>query len=66
MNENTYNNSEESVNDHLKDKQSREREDTNIYGNVSTDITGNMSGYDTQANGNYKNQEEEATYDHVH
>lgn len=66
MNENTYNNSEASVNDHLKDKHSEEREDNNIYGNVSTDITGNISGYDTQANGNYKNKEEEATYYHLH
>lgn len=66
LNENTYNNSEASVNDHLKDKHSEEREDNNIYGNVSTDITGNISGYDTQANGNYKNQEEEATYYHLH
>lgn len=46
LNENTYNNSETSVNDHLKDKHSGEREDNNIYGNVSTDITGNISGYD--------------------
>lgn len=64
LNESPYSNQEEGVNDHLRDKQSRETDGNAIYQNASTDITGDVSGYDTIAYN--KNQKEEATYDHLH
>lgn len=56
LNESPYSNSEESVHDHLKVKQAQEKEWNNIYQNTSTDITGDMFGYDTIANTVNKNQ----------
>lgn len=61
-NESPYNNSEESVDDHLRDKQVQDTERNNIYQNASTNISGNKFGYDTIANTVNKNQKEEATY----
>lgn len=57
LNESPYSNSEESVNDHLKVKLAQEKEGNNIYQNASTDMTGDMFGYDTIANTVNKNQE---------
>lgn len=54
---NDHNNLEQSVNDHLKVKQEQEKEGNNIYQNASTDMTGDMFGYDTIANTVNKNQE---------
>lgn len=56
-NESPYSNSEESVSDHLKVKQAQEKEGNNIYQNASTDMTGDMFGYDTIANTVNKNHE---------
>lgn len=63
LNESPYNNSIESVGDHLKVKQAQERVCDNIYQNASTDITGDMSGYDTITYN--KHQEEDASYDYL-
>lgn len=54
---NDHNNLEQSVNDHLKVKQEQEKEGNTIYQNASTDMTGDMFGYDTIANTVNKNQE---------
>lgn len=61
LNESHFPNSKESVNDYLRDKQARETEGNSTYQNASTDITGDMSGYDTIVNTVNKIQEEEAT-----
>lgn len=47
-------------------KQVQESRGDNIYQNASTDLTGEMYGCDTTANANNINQEEEATYHHLH
>lgn len=57
LNEGLYSNSEESVNDHLKVKQAQEKAGNNIYQNATTNMTGDMFGYDTIANTVNKNQE---------
>lgn len=57
LNESPYSNSEEIVDDHLKVKLAQEKEGNNIYQNASTDMTGDMFGYDTIANTVNKNQE---------
>lgn len=51
---------QDGVNDHQRDRQT---EWNIIYQNASTNITGDTSGYDTIVY--IKNQEEEATYDHL-
>lgn len=57
LNESPYSNSKESVNYHLKVKQAQEKEGNNTYQNASTDMTGDMFGYDTIANTVNRNQE---------
>lgn len=51
---------QDGVNDYQRD---RHTERNIIYQNASANITGDTSGYDTIAYS--KNQEEEATYDHL-
>lgn len=64
--ESPYSNSEVGVDNYLKDKKAQETEGNTIYQNASTDLTRDISGYDTIGNTVNKNQEEEATYDHLH
>lgn len=56
LNESPYSNPEESVDDHLKVKRAQEKEGNNIYQNASTDMTGDIFGYDTIADTVNKNQ----------
>lgn len=65
-NESPYNNSEEGVYDHLRDKKSREPEVEDTYQHASAGINRNMSEYDTMANVVNKKQEEDASYDYSH
>lgn len=66
LNESPYYNLEEGVNDHLRANQAQETGGNIIYHNASTDITENISGYETITNANNKNKEGEPTYDHLH
>lgn len=64
-NESPYNNTEEGVYDHLRDKKSRKTEVEDTYQHA-TGTTGDMSEYDTMANAVNKKQDEEASYDYSH
>lgn len=61
-NESPYNNSEEGVYDHLRDKKSRKQEVEDTYQHASAGVNRDMSEYDTMANAVNKKQEEEASY----
>ena len=66
-NESPYNNSEEGVYDHLRDKKSREPEVEDTYQHASAAINRDMSEYDTMANVvNKKQEEKDASYDYSH
>lgn len=63
-NESPYNNSEEGVYDHLREKISRKPEVEDTYQHASAGINRDMSEYDTMANAFNKKQEEDASYDY--
>ncbi|XP_065944798.1 uncharacterized protein [Magallana gigas] len=65
-NESPYNNSEEGVYDHLRDKISRKPEVEDTYQHASTGVSGDMSEYDTMANAVNKKQEECDSDDYSH
>uniref|UniRef100_K1RB54 Uncharacterized protein n=1 Tax=Magallana gigas TaxID=29159 RepID=K1RB54_MAGGI len=65
-NESPYNNSEEGVYDHLRDKISRKPEVEDTYQHASTGVSGDMSEYDTMANAFNKKQEECDSDDYSH
>nr|XP_034321979.1 uncharacterized protein LOC109619625 isoform X2 [Crassostrea gigas] len=65
-NESPYNNSEEGVYDHLRDKISRKPEVEDTYQHASAGVSSNMSEYDTMANAFNKKQEECYSDDYSH
>lgn len=65
-NESPYNNSEEGVYDHLRDKKSRKPEVEDTYQHASASVNRDRSEYDTMANALYKKQEEDDSYDYSH
>lgn len=64
--ESPYNNSEEGVYDHLRDKTSRKPEVEDTYQHATAGVSRDMSEYDTMANAVNKKQEEDASYDYSH
>lgn len=65
-NESPYNNSEEGVYDHLRDKISRKPEVEDTYQHASAGVNRDLSEYDTMANVVNKKQEKNASYDYSH
>lgn len=65
-NESPYNNSEEGVYDHLRDKKSRKPEVEDAYQHASAGVSTDMFEYDTMANTANKKQEECDSYGYSH